>query len=87
MLLGGGALWVPTCSLLCSFVGLVYLLIGVPLDIAPFTFCGGLAVAPSMGGTCLTHLGIHVPSCLVLGIVQGILLVLFLFCEVFSSHG
>ena len=86
MLLGGGTLWVPTRSLLCSFVGLAYLLSGVLLEIAPFTFCGRLAVAPSMGGACLARFGILIPSCLVLRIVQGILLVLSLFREVFSSH-
>ena len=77
----------PPVLFFVPLLGRCPFLSGVLLAIAPFTFCGRLAVAPSMGGACLAHLGILVPGYLVLGIVQGIFLVLSLFLEVFSSHG
>ena len=76
----------PFSPLFLCWVGVPFLS-DVLLDVAPFTFCGSLAVVPSMGGACLACLGILVPGSLILGILQGILLVLSLFREVFSSHG
>ena len=73
----------PFSSLFLCWVG-VPLLSDILLAVAPFTFCGSLAVAPSMGGACLAYLGILVPDTLVLGILQGIILVLSLFSRVAS---